>query len=186
MNEALDGIDHLVPLQPEKPRVAEMNWLPWSRDGELFVLCGYDPFEVREVDVVTGATELVQMCPLPFRAAGFRGSAPPVPVPGRAGRWLLLTHDVACRPEGKACAHRFVEIDERHGIVAVSRPFHFDHVGIEYAVGLCDLGEGQLLLSYDYDDREARWLELKWSTALERLLPVSALATQSSDANFAG
>jgi glycosyltransferase involved in cell wall biosynthesis len=185
MNEALDGIDHLVPLQREELRDAEKNWLPWSRDGDLFVVYGYDPFEVRKVDEVSGATELVQLCPPAFHAAGFRGSAPPVPIPDRAGRWLLLTHDVANRPQGNAYAHRFVEIDERDGIVAVSRPFHFDHVGIEYAAGLCDLGDGRLLLSYGHEDRDARWLTLEWSTALERLLPVSTLTIQGADGSFA-
>ena len=122
MNEALDGIDHLVPLQREELRVAEKNWLPWSRDGELLVIYGYDPFEVRTVDLDTGATALAQRRPPAFYAGGFRGSAPPVRVPGRAGRWLLLTHDVAYRPQGNAYAQRFVEVDEHDGIVAISRP----------------------------------------------------------------
>lgn len=186
MNEALDGIDHLLPLRREEPRVAENTCLPWSRDGQLLVVYGYDPFEVHKVDVVTGATELVQLCPPAFNAGGFRGSAPPVPIPDRAGRWLLLTHYVADRPQGTAYAHRFVEIDERDGIVAVSRPFHFDHVGIEFASGLCDLGDGRLLLTYGHEDREARWLELEWSTALERLLPVSDLTTQGADGSLEG
>ena len=176
MNEALDGIDHLVPLQREELRVAEKNWLPWSRDGELLVIYGYDPFEVRTVDLDTGATALAQLRPPAFYAGGFRGSAPPVRIPGRAGRWLLLTHDVAYRPQGNAYAQRFVEVDEHDGIVAISRPFHFDHVGIEYAVGLCDLGDGRLLLSYGHEDREAHWLELLWSTALEWLAPAVSLA----------
>ena len=128
------------------------------------------------MDLDTGATALAQRCPPAFYAGGFRGSAPPVAIPGRAGRWLLLTHDVAYRPQGNAYAQRFVEVDEHDGIVAISRPFHFDHVGIEYAVGLCDLGDGRLLLSYGHEDREARWLELLWSTALEWLVPAVSLA----------
>jgi glycosyltransferase involved in cell wall biosynthesis len=182
MNEALDGIDHLVPLQGE---AAEKNWLPWSRDGEVFVISAFEPFEVRKVDTVTGATELAQLRPPAFHAAGFRGTTPPVPIPDRAGRWLLLTYDVAHRPQGNAHAHRFVELDERDGIVAFSRPFHFDHVGVEYAAGLCDLGDGSLLLSYGHEDREPRWLELQWSTALERLLPVSASTTEDADGSLA-
>ena len=91
MNEALDGIDHLVPLQREELRVAEKNWLPWSRDGELLVIYGYDPFEVRTVDLDTGATALAQLRPPPFYAGGFRGSAPPVRHP-RARGTLAAAH----------------------------------------------------------------------------------------------
>jgi hypothetical protein len=186
MSEALDAVEHLVPLQRETLRFAEKNWLPWSRGGELLVIYGYDPFEVRTVDVETGATELVQRISPAFHAGGFRGSASPIPIPGRDGRWLLLTHDVAYRPQGNAYAHRFVEVDEYEGIIAASRPFHFDHAGIEYVAGMCDLGDGRLLVTYGYEDREARWLELDWSTALEQLLPVPALTTQGADVGLAG
>jgi hypothetical protein len=41
------------------------------------------------------------------------------------------------------------------------------------------------LLSYGYEDRDARWLTLEWSTALERLLPVSTLTIQGPDGSFA-
>ncbi|WP_437293985.1 tetratricopeptide repeat protein [Sorangium sp. So ce426] len=169
MSEELDAVEHLVLLRRDVLRPQEKNWLPWSRDGELFVIYAYDPFEVRRVDAATGETVIAHSSTPSFRAAGFRGSAPPLPIPGRAGRWLLMTHEVAYRPQGNAYAHRFVEVDERDGIVAASRPFHFDHVGIEYAVGLCDLGDGKLLVTYGYEDREARWLELEWREALDSL-----------------
>jgi glycosyltransferase involved in cell wall biosynthesis len=169
MSEALDAVDHVMPLRRNDLQLAEKNWLPWSRAEELFVIYAYDPFEVRRVDVSTGETTLVHMSTPPFRAAGFRGSAPPVPIPNRAGRWVLVTHEVAYRPHGNAYAHRFVEVDEEDGLVAASRPFHFDTVGIEYAAGLCDLGGGRLLITYGHEDREARWVELEWDTVLESL-----------------
>ena len=43
-----------------------------------------------------------------------------------------------------------------------------------------------LLLSYGHEDSEARWLEFQWSTALARLLPTAALATQGADGSLAG
>jgi glycosyltransferase involved in cell wall biosynthesis len=166
MSEAADAVDHLLPLQRDGTLAAEKNWLPWSYDGQLHVVYAYDPFEVRRVDLSAGRTELVHLSTPPFRGTGLRGSAPPVPIPGRPGRWLLLTHEVAYRPHGNAYAHRFIEVDIHDGLTAASRAFHFEHVGIEYAAGLCDLGNGRLLLTFGLEDREARWVEIDWDTAL--------------------
>jgi hypothetical protein len=57
-------------------------------------------------------------------------------------------------------------VDIHDGLTAASRAFHFEHVGIEYAAGLCDLGNGRLLLTFGLEDREARWVEIDWDTAL--------------------
>ena len=68
-------------------------------------------------------------------------------------------------------AHRWVEIDDRMHVVSYSRPFVFDHRGIEYAAGLCSLNDECLLVTYGWEDREARWVELGWRAVLQQLSP---------------
>jgi hypothetical protein len=80
-----------------------------------------------------------------------------------------MVHEVAYRPSGNVYFHRWVEIDERDGVVSYSRPFVFDHTGIEYGTGLCDLGDGHAIVTYGHEDSEARWVEVAWNTILTSL-----------------
>jgi predicted GH43/DUF377 family glycosyl hydrolase len=169
MNAALDGVDHLVALGSDLARPVEKNWIPWSLGRRLFLIYSYDPFVVVRVDPPTGRTWPAAAQIPQKRAVRFRGSTPPVRIPAAPGRWVLLVHEVAHQEHENVYAHRFVEIDESPAIVGWSRPFVFDHRGIEYAAGLCSLDDERLLVTYGSQDREARWVEIEWKRVIDMI-----------------
>lgn len=169
MNKALDAVEHLVPLHYVAAREAEKNWLLWSAGGQLLVIYGYHPFTVLSVDPESGQTRVFRQLRSEFHARRYRGSAGPIAIPERPGHWLVLVHEVALRFEGPVYAHRWIEVQPDVGIVAYSRPFVFDHIGIEYAAGLIDTEDGNLVVTYGFEDREARWVVLDRARVLASL-----------------
>jgi tetratricopeptide (TPR) repeat protein len=169
LNDTLDAIEHLVALHYEHAHAVEKNWVPWSRPDGLFVVYSYDPLVVLRVDPTHGGTSLAAARQPPFRAAALRGGTPPVRIPERAGRWLLLVHEVVRREHDSVYLHRWLELDDELCLVARSRPFVFGHVGVEYATGLCSLDAESLLVSYGSEDAEACWVELEWRRVLAEL-----------------
>ena len=173
MNEALDGVDHLVPLRYDAARSAEKNWLLWSLGDRLLAIYGYHPFTLLSLDTTTGLSRPFRARRADFPARRLRGSAGPVPVPERPGHWLVLAHEVAQRFDKPLYAHRWLLVHPELGMVACSPPFVFDHVGIEYAAGLLDNGDGTLTVTYGFEDREARWARLDRSSVLGSLYSTS-------------
>jgi glycosyltransferase involved in cell wall biosynthesis len=169
MNQRLDAVEHLVALSYSDARAVEKNWLLWSHGGELRLIYSYDPLVILRVDTQTGETQRIRESNPPFRAASFRGSCAPVRIPGRIGRWIALVHEVAERPSGRVYTHRWIELDEQAGLVSYSRPFVFDHVGVEYATGLCDLDGHKLMVTYGFEDHDARWAECRWADVIASL-----------------
>jgi tetratricopeptide (TPR) repeat protein len=169
MNQPLDAVEHVVPLSYAGAREVEKNWLPWSVAGELLLIYGYEPLTVLSVNLESGETRVRGQSFATFRAERFRGSGAPVPMSGRAGRWLALVHEVARRDAARIYAHRWVELDVDAGLSAYSRPFVFDHMGVEYAAGLLDNGDGTLTVTYGYEDREARWAMVEWASVISSL-----------------
>ncbi len=163
MNAALDAVDHLVALESDLARPVEKNWVPWSLGRRLFLIYSYDPLVVVRVDPQSGRTWPAAAQIPKARAVRFRGSTSPVRIPSAPRRWVLLVHEVARHEHENVYAHRFVEIDESPAIVGWSQPFVLDHRGIEYAAGLCSLDDDRLLVTYGFEDREARWAEIEWS-----------------------
>jgi hypothetical protein len=169
MNERFDTIDHLVPFHYAGAREAEKNWLLWSFEGRLLVIYGYHPLTILEVDPTSGKTQIFRQHPADFTARRFRGSAGPLPIPERPGNWLALVHEVAFSWAGPVYTHRWIELSPDAGILAYSRPFLFDHVGIEYAAGLVDNGDGSLTVTYGVEDCDARWVLIDRASVLKSL-----------------
>jgi hypothetical protein len=67
--------------------------------------------------------------------------------------WLCLTHEVAWRPE-RVYLHRFVKFTKDFHVEAISDPFYFQHVGIEFCAGLARDAE-RLVASYGVNDASA-------------------------------
>jgi glycosyltransferase involved in cell wall biosynthesis len=161
LNEDLDRVERVIPLVYRGAGPIEKNWVPWVRDGILCVIYSYDPFVVLSVDETTGHCAPILMEAPKLRAARFRGATSPVRVPGKPGRFVAIVHEVAEHADERIYSHRWVEIDRRMGLVRYSAPFTFDHRGIEYATGLSCRGD-KLVVTYGWEDREARWIEFDW------------------------
>lgn len=67
--------------------------------------------------------------------------------------WLAITHEVVWNP-GRVYLHRFVKFDRSFKIVAISDPFYFAHVGIEFCAGLARDGD-RLVASFGVNDASA-------------------------------
>ena len=171
MSAALDAIEHVVPVDYCDARAIEKNWLPWSRNDTLYLIYSYDPCLVLHVEPSTGRALPAFASQPAWCARRLRGSAAPVRIPG-SQRWLALVHEVAELASGRVYTHRFIELNAYFELVAQSRPFCFDHKGIEYAAGLCLLNPSSLLISYGWQDRDARWIELELAQVLKELAPL--------------
>jgi len=139
MNHELDAVERVMSLDYEHTQHTEKNWVPWSLDGELLLNYSYEPFVVLRVDTETGKCEEKQRWMPPRRFARWRGGSSPVQItlPSGGSLWLLFTHEVAYRSTENIYAHRWAVIDsEKMEIVAYSKPFTFDHTGVEYGAGL--------------------------------------------------
>ena len=169
MAESMDAVEHLVPLRFEGVQAWERNWVPWSRDGALYAIYSYDPTVVLRVDPVSGETAVAARSQPSWQGAQLRGSTAPVAIPGGGGRWVCLVHEVVMLSSGRVYSHRFVEIDAEMRLGRRSRPFTFDHAGIEYAAGLASLDDARLAVTYGFEDREARFIVLPWAEVLRAL-----------------
>lgn len=77
--------------------------------------------------------------------------------------WLCVTHDVRWNltPDGnrREYRHYLVSVSKDFSTVRVSRPFVFEHSGIEFCAGVARTSEG-IVMSYGVEDRTARLMEL--------------------------
>lgn len=169
MTESMDAVEHLVPLRFDGAQEWEKNWVPWSRDGALYAIYSYDPTVILRVDPESGETTVAARSQPSWRATHLRGSTPPVAVPGGDGCWVCVVHEVAVLSSGRIYTHRFVELDAEMRLTRRSRPFTFDHAGIEYAAGLVSLDDARLAVTYGFEDREARFIVIPWAEVLRAL-----------------
>lgn len=165
LSSELDRVEHLVELTYGAAGDCEKNWLPFSRGEKLFAIYSYDPLVVLEVDMRTGnATEYARHAS-PRYAGSWRGGAPPCEAPGRL---LTVVHEVAHFDDRRVYLHRFVELDGDFQLSRCSRPFGFDHIGVEYATGLLRLHD-VFVVTYGSEEREARWMRLHRSVVDDML-----------------
>jgi tetratricopeptide (TPR) repeat protein len=183
MSSDLRSVERVLKLEYGKQgeRDREKNWVPWSVQGELLLIYGYDPFVVVKVNTETGAcTEVRRLAPQ-FCSSRWKGSTAPVPT--GSGTYLMLVHETAYMPYGghweySVYLHRFVEIgwgDEGPEIRRYSAPFTFERkkssgACIEYAAGLVEAhGSRDWLITYGVEDREAAWAIVARATVDEML-----------------
>ncbi len=118
----------------------EKNWMPMSIGGKHTWVYSLDP-----TAILPGP---LRDCPLSLDH--LRGGAA---TPLDDG-YLCVTHEVVEADEGRVYLHRFVRLDARFFVTAVSRAWVFDHHGIEFCAGMV-LDGPRLVLSYGVEDREA-------------------------------
>jgi glycosyltransferase involved in cell wall biosynthesis len=156
----LRAVEHLVPIQYERRRSVEKNWLLWPYGDELRCVYSFSPFTWWTQNVDGSIAGSAHMGPTWSYEGRLRGSAPAVALDTE--RTLFLTHDVARRDTYNVYTHRFVIVSgvvNGSSRVRVTAPFLLEHSGIEYACGATIVGD-DLLITYGYEDREARWVRI--------------------------
>lgn len=111
----------------------EKNWLPFVRDDNLYFIYNSWPFTVITTDVDTGVCSVVtKKYHETHDLQNLRGSAPPIPY---GDEYLYVTHEVAW-VNWRTYYHRVVKFNKDFEITAVSRPFIFDHLGVEFCISI--------------------------------------------------
>ena len=147
-------VDKLVPLLGPDPDRCEKNWVPFIKNGELLLIYSYDPYIIYKPDLDTGVcTEILHDQP-GDDLTSFRGSAAPVEFDGG---YLMLVHEVAhLEDHSRIYYHRFVFLDDTFKVQKLSKPFIFQHAGVEFCTSMTlDHAEKQLILGVGVEDREA-------------------------------
>lgn len=162
-------VDYFVPLKGPDPKRCEKNWMPFVSGDDIHVIYSYDPYIIYKVDFWTGNLILERCQSQKFDFSHFRGSAPPI----RFGNgYLMLVHEVSWDGTKRVYLHRFLSLDESYNIVAISKPFFYDHVGVEYCCGMTlDETEENLIMTIGVEDREAFFAIVDVCTVKEMLTP---------------
>ena len=127
----------------------QKNWMPVvGSPGAVLYLC--HPTLVLDTATPQGTVEVSCWAPIDIDLTELRGGSQLIP--HRDG-WLCLVHEVIWNP-GRIYLHRFVRLNAGFRIEAVSRPFFFQHKGIEFCAGLARDGD-RLVASYGVNDASA-------------------------------
>jgi glycosyltransferase involved in cell wall biosynthesis len=139
----------VTPIRDYEHDKTQKNWMPIiGHPGRFLYLC--DPTIVIE-DTESGTVELMRhAAPAGTCLVDLRGGSQLIP---HHDGWLCITHEVAWRPE-RVYLHRFVHFDADFKIIALSDPFYFKHVGIEFCAGLARDGD-RLVASFGVNDASA-------------------------------
>lgn len=147
-------VDRLFPLVNPKPNLTqcEKNWLPFMKENELYIIYGYDPFIIFQVNPKDGSYKTLVEYTTSYDFSRFRGSAPPVKFDGG---YLLMIHELVLYPD-RHYLHRFLYLDKNFKIERISKPFFFLHKGVEYCCGMTLDHEGKTcIISIGSEEREA-------------------------------
>lgn len=129
-----DGcVEKIIPLKVENNNGPEKNWLPFvNNDGSYFIY-SFDPFKLYKLDLETGKTTLEKCVKLNnIDMSSFRGSSSPIRY---NNGWLFTIHQVYYGDYIKYL-HRFAWMDEKFSTIKFSKLFDFEHLRVEYNMGL--------------------------------------------------
>jgi hypothetical protein len=152
--ESLIHVEKLIPLKGPDPYRCEKNWLPYIHDGILSFIYSYEPFILYTPDLKSGACEKTLYYENKYDFSHFRGSAAPIAFDDG---YLMLVHEVVLREDFSRCyLHRFLFLNKNLNITKLSKPFFFDHHGVEYCCSMTlDHSGKQLVVPIGLEDREA-------------------------------
>lgn len=167
-------VEKLVPLKGPDPNRHEKNWLPFMKNGELCLVYSSDPFTVLKPNFETGETTVIIEHAQDHDFSRFRGSAAPIEFDGG---YLMLIHEVIQLPDYTRCyLHRFVYLDQNFIVKKVSKPFTFNHSGIEYCLSMTiDHQNKQLIVPIGIEDREAYLAFVDLSEVRSMLSPLPTI-----------
>lgn len=151
-----------APVRDYEHEKTQKNWMPIvGRPGQFLYLC--DPTIV--IDTSTGTVEVARH-ESPVCLRDLRGGSQLI---RHESGWICLTHEVAWRPE-RVYLHRFVKFDREFKVIAISDPFYFVKVGIEFCAGLARDGN-KLIASFGVNDAAA-YLATFDSDSVDRALKI--------------
>lgn len=157
------------------PARHEKNWMPFVENGELKILYLCAPTIVAHFDTKSNLVVDSQTIGPPA-AMNFRGGSQGIEF---ENGYLFLVHEVTMYGMNRVYGHRFVHLTKsltssdgiQWNITALTRPFHFLHVGIEFAAGLARNGDN-LVASFGVRDEEAWLVELPAADVAKLLVPL--------------
>ncbi len=172
-------VESLTPLQGPDSKRCEKNWLPFVKNGELYFLYSCDPFVLYKPDIKTGVCKMAFCYHPAHDFSRFRGSASPIAF---NDGYLMIVHEAVDFFDRRRCyLHRFVYLDRDFLIKQISKPFTFQHQGIEFCCGMTmDHSETKLILSIGIEDREACLCFVDCETVRSLLTPLPALPPHPS------
>lgn len=143
---------------------AQKNWMPFV-DGDslrlVYATCPTRIFTLPKAGDV--------MCWSPangaFDSGRLRGGSQGVRV---EGGWIFVVHDVAFPAKGRIYLHRFVLLNDQLQLVAMTDPFYFEVLGIEFCAGLARVGD-KLVASYAVNDGSARLGVFEWQEVRRKM-----------------
>lgn len=129
----------------------EKNWLPFVHKNELLLIYHCEPFTIVKPDLNTGECKIISQKQHKSNLSNFRGSAPPIPY---EDGYLFVIHEVSF-VDWRTYYHRVVKFDKDFNITAISRPFIFDHRGVEFCISVVYLNN-MLIFGVGIEDEKAK------------------------------
>ncbi len=130
----------------------QKNWMPFVDEHGLGWVSRCDPILVLRFNSSQGQAQEWRRWRPTLSLDLLRGSSQLVPW-GQG--WLCVVHEMQQRFD-PFYLHRFVEFDSAFSIAAITDPFYFERLGIEFCAGLCrDPHSDSLLVSLGIEDRKA-------------------------------
>lgn len=147
-------VEKLTPLQGPDPYRCEKNWLPFVKNDELYAIYSCFPFTIYKPNPETGECTTALSYEPKYDFSSFRGGAAPIKFDGG---YLMLVHEVVLFPDSSRCyLHRFLHLNDEFVVQKISKPFTFQHKGVEYCCSMTiDHSGTQLILPIGIEDREA-------------------------------
>ena len=146
---------NVVGATVQRTERVEKNWMPFERNGKLAWVYSLD-----STVVLPAGTK--RKCP--FAIGHLRGGA----IAEFDRGYLAVTHEAVDEVDGRIYLHRFVQLNAKLVVTAVSPAFIFAHYGIEFAAGLIVDG-GKVVVSFGIEDKEA-WIMRVDVGEVERML----------------
>ncbi len=162
--------DHFVHLKGPDLSRCEKNWLPFVKEGEIYVIYSYDPFKIFKVDPLDGTCEQVVSDNQINDFSLFRGSSGPIPFDDG---YLSLVHHTLDTGHEKIYFHRFLYLDKNYNITHISKQFTYTHQGVEFCCGMAlDHSGSDLIMTVGIEDAEAFFALIDLETVRSLLIPV--------------
>lgn len=186
------AIEKVVPLRGAWSHAPQKNWMPLlSSRFTTYSSCwdpingpSIDPIDPRSVDpmkiiyaAVPGQPATIFTIdpnvgvigdpPVQLGHGRLRGGSQAIPF---EYGFLCLVHDVAFTGGSRMYLHRFVRIGTDHKIVAMTDPFYFEKLGVEFAAGLDYFAKcNKFVASYSVADASARLATFEVERVFEQL-----------------